>query len=111
MANLLLCDGPCQKPLKRHRHDDVTHGSRDTCPRCKLGHEGHVVGLLEPVVFCHGCKTTWDAHVAAERAERVTLITAFETWREERLTALRAQGFAIPDDDLPPDDEPAEAHA
>lgn len=109
MATKIICDGGCKNPLRKHKHDDEKYGSRDTCPRCKLGYEGVAVGRLDPVVYCPPCKKKHDAHVDAERLKRAELIADFESWRLDALAKLRADGFALPDDDAPDPSEDEDA--
>jgi hypothetical protein len=98
MATRLACDG-CSTDVPKHVHADDTHGDRATCTRCTLGHEAHVVGQYDRVAYCDDCKATWDAHVAAETAQRIAVVTAFEAWRADALAALKTNGLAaLPDE-------------
>ena len=74
MATRLVCDG-CA--------GDLTTATART------------LGRLDPVAYCADCGRTWDTYVAEEAAQRVALVTAFETWRAARLAALKAGGLAV----------------
>ena len=82
------CDG-CQIPLRRHVHED--RQDRETCPGCRVGHDGRVVGRLDPAHYCPRCAEVWDAHDAAVRTQRQSIVQTFETWLRTAEQALPLQ--------------------
>ena len=93
MAVVYRCDG-CGDDLPAHVH---TAECSDHCKGCRNGHEGDVVGRLDPCHYCSTCATTWRAHDAAVRAERVTAIRALESFIRESETVLKESLRRLPD--------------
>lgn len=91
----ILCDGGCGTAIPAHprdaRHDDGCRG-------CRQGHDGHLRGQLDPVVYCDHCVEMWTTYDAEERTERVKAVTAFEAWRRTARAALRTAMTRLPDD-------------
>ena len=89
------CDG-CDTRLPRHVHADETR-DRQTCPGCQQGHDGTVVGRLDPAHYCPACAAVWATHVAAVDALRRRVVQDFETWLRDTERTLRETLARLPD--------------
>lgn len=95
MAIKIECDGDCGKVIPIHPR---TPEHDDTCRGCRQGHDGHIVGQLDSAVFCGACLKKWEKYRAAEGAERVKVVKAFESWRVVERAKLRKTFTKLPDD-------------
>lgn len=93
MAIVYRCDG-CSCDLPAHASSAECP---DGCRGCTNGHEGDVVGRLDPAHYCPTCASTWRAHDAAVRAERVTAIRAMEAFIRDTETELKKTLRRVPD--------------